>query len=75
MLDVNTENPVRLTDMPHLSSLDPDCDMKLCKRIQRQGESIHRLFAWINQIAGVCHRALKAFLRIALIIVSIPFCF
>lgn len=32
MLDLSTENPVRLTGMPRLGSLDPGCDMKLCKK-------------------------------------------
>lgn len=42
---------------------------------QKQEESIQIVFSWINQTAGVCQRGLEVFLRIVLIIVSIPFCF
>lgn len=75
MLDLNTDNPEKLKDMPHLNSLDLSCGMKLCKTTHRSRKSIQILFSGINHAAEVCHRGLEVFLRIVLIIISIPFCF
>lgn len=53
VLDLNIGNPEKLTDMPHLNSLDLSCDMKLCRTTHRSRKGVYKFcFLGLTRLLG-----------------------